>query len=128
MTGLAFAFALQSAAHQRTITPPREPGVDLRQELRGIQRTKGEQLKLITRSYEPKTIALTFDDGPHGNKTLQLLAVLKQLDVKATFFVVGKMVDKAPWLVREEFAQGHEIGNHTYDHPNLDKLSDAQVA
>ncbi|MFI5384961.1 MAG: polysaccharide deacetylase family protein [Fimbriimonadales bacterium] len=128
MTSLALALVLQTATHPMGLLPGSDPGVDLRQEIRDIQWPKAEQLKLITHAYEPKTIALTFDDGPHGDLTLKLLGLLRQLNVKATFFVVGKMVDKAPWLVREEFALGHEIGNHTYDHPNLDKLTGAQVA
>lgn len=131
MTGLALTLGLQLALRFSGLPPihaPRfpDPGVDLKQELHDIQWNK--DLKLISHSYEPKTIALTFDDGPHGDRTLQLLIELKRLDVKATFFVVGKMVDKYPWLVREEFANGNEIANHTYNHLNLDRLTGAQVA
>jgi peptidoglycan/xylan/chitin deacetylase (PgdA/CDA1 family) len=126
MTGLALALAFQFAPHSRLAAPAHDPGVDIRQELGGIH-YGGESLKLIDRAYEPKAIALTFDDGPHGTLTTQLLAELKKLDVKATFFVVGKMVDRYPDLVRQEMAQGHEVGNHTYNHLNLDKLTTPQV-
>ncbi len=73
-------------------------------------------------------VALTFDDGPHPEFTSKLLAVLDKYNVKATFFVVGKMAEKRPDLVREELAAGHEIGNHTYSHANLAKLSEAGAA
>ncbi len=127
MTGLALALAIQAGAHVRAQLS-HDPGVDLRQELRDVRPSKGEQLNLLSHAYEPKTIAVTFDDGPHGDRTIRLLGLLRQLDVKATFFVVGKMVDKFPELVREELSQGHEVGNHTYDHVNLDDLTGPQVA
>lgn len=72
-------------------------------------------------------IALTFDDGPHGPKTEELLAVLRQAQVPATFFVVGKMADRYPQIIREIVRDGHELANHTYSHPNLSRLSDEQV-
>jgi peptidoglycan-N-acetylglucosamine deacetylase len=72
-------------------------------------------------------IALTFDDGPHADKTERLLAVLKEAKVPATFFVVGKMADRYPQIMRQIAEDGHELANHTYSHPNLSKLSDSQV-
>lgn len=74
-----------------------------------------------------KEVALTFDDGPHPLWTPRLLELLKTLNVRATFFLVGKMVDRYPALAMREVAEGHEIANHTYNHPNLTKLSPAQV-
>src|SRR4051812_11466995 len=72
-------------------------------------------------------IALTFDDGPHQGKTESLLAVLHEAHVPATFFVVGKMADRYPQLIRDIARDGHELANHTYSHPNLSRLSDEAV-
>lgn len=66
-------------------------------------------------------IALTFDDGPHPRDTIEILDILKEYGVHATFFVVGKNVQKYPELIMREVAEGHEIGNHTYSHINLRK-------
>ncbi len=74
-----------------------------------------------------KEIALTFDDGPHPPFTQRLLALLKQLNIKATFFLVGKKVDQAPEVVALIARDGHEVGNHTYHHLNLDKMTQEQV-
>lgn len=62
------------------------------------------------------TIALTFDDGPDPIRTPALLDALRDLDVKATFFVVGRAVQKHPEIVQRMAAEGHEIGNHTFHH------------
>ncbi|WP_409347071.1 polysaccharide deacetylase family protein [Paenibacillus sp. MBLB4367] len=64
-----------------------------------------------------KRIALTFDDGPDAEQTPKILDILKRYDAKATFFVVGKRVDRFPDIVRRELAEGHELANHTYSHP-----------
>lgn len=68
-------------------------------------------------------IALTFDDGPHPSETLKILDILDKYNVKATFFVVGKHVNWYPKSVIEASERGHEIGNHTYTHPNINSLS-----
>lgn len=69
-----------------------------------------------------RTVALTFDDGP-SKKTPEILAVLKAKNVRATFFVVGEMVEYFPQFLRDEVADGHEIGNHTFTHVNLHRVS-----
>ena len=84
--------------------------------------------KLMHGDRQQKYIALTFDDGPHPAFTRRLLALLKQYHVKATFFVVGEMAEKYPDLVQAEVADGHCIGNHTYHHVNLTKISPDKVA
>ena len=66
-----------------------------------------------------KVIALTFDDGPDRDKTPQILALLKQYQAKATFFVLGNRVEKFPEIVMQESLEGHEIGNHSYDHSSF---------
>ncbi len=66
-----------------------------------------------------KQLALTFDDGPNEPYTAQLLDILAKHAVPATFFLIGKYVQNAPDLVRRIAAEGHEIGNHTFAHPNL---------
>ena len=72
-------------------------------------------------------IAMTYDDGPHPTNTPRLLDILRQRNIKATFYVIGKNVDMYPHLTRRIVAEGHEIGNHTYTHRNLKTLSDSQV-
>ena len=68
---------------------------------------------------DPKKIALTFDDGPDPKYTPQVLDILKQKHVPATFFVVGVNVEEHPDLIQREYREGHTIGNHTYTHPNI---------
>lgn len=68
---------------------------------------------------DPHQVALTFDDGPDPKWTPEVLDILKAANVKAAFFLVGANAEKYPGLVRRIVAEGHEIGNHTYYHPNL---------
>jgi polysaccharide deacetylase family sporulation protein PdaB len=79
-------------------------------------------------SRDKKQVAITFDDGPHPAYTPKLLAILAHYNVKATFFLVGEKAEQAPNLVRAQAAAGHNIGNHTYHHVNLQKIPDADVA
>ena len=74
-------------------------------------------------SGEPKKIALTFDDGPHPKYTEQLLDGLKERGVVATFFVTGENAENYPDIIRREQDEGHLIGNHTYNHVELCKIS-----
>ena len=64
-------------------------------------------------------VAITFDDGPDPRWTPQILDILKAANVKAAFFLVGVNAERYPGLVRRIVNEGHEIGNHTYYHPNL---------
>lgn len=64
-------------------------------------------------------IALTFDDGPNEPYTSEILDILKKYNVKATFFLLGKNVERYPDTARRIVEEGHAVGNHTYDHPYL---------
>ena len=72
-------------------------------------------------------VAMTFDDGPSPETTPRLLDMLKQRNIKATFFLIGENAAANPDLVRRILAEGHELGNHTWTHPQLSKLSDDRV-
>ncbi|MFB8773710.1 bifunctional polysaccharide deacetylase/glycosyltransferase family 2 protein [Streptomyces broussonetiae] len=80
-----------------------------------------------TLSVPDKTIALTFDDGPDPTWTPQILEVLAEYDVPATFFVVGSMVSRYPGIVQDLVEQGNEVGVHTFTHVDLSYQSDARV-
>ena len=67
-------------------------------------------------------VALTFDDGPRKGSTELIVDALKKVNGRATFFVVGQMVEQSPDLVKKAVEAGCQIGNHTYDHANLNKL------
>lgn len=64
-----------------------------------------------------KVVALTFDDGPWGTSTRQVLQILKEEDVKATFFVLGKHALMYPDVIAEIVKAGHAVGNHSWSHP-----------
>lgn len=74
-----------------------------------------------------KFIALTFDDGPNPATTPAILKTLAEQQVKSTFFMVGTGASAYPALAKEVLEKGHEIGNHSYDHPQLNTLSPAQM-
>ncbi len=69
-----------------------------------------------------KVVALTIDDGPHPGYTERILSLLAEHEVKATFFLVGKMAATYPYLVRKIAAQGHTVANHSHYHNNLVQL------
>lgn len=75
-----------------------------------------------------KIVALTFDDGPNKRTTPAILKILREKDVKATFFVIGESAERSPEMMREIIKDGHEIGNHTYDHEKLTELKVNKVA
>jgi peptidoglycan/xylan/chitin deacetylase (PgdA/CDA1 family) len=72
-------------------------------------------------------IAMTFDDGPSEKLTPRLLDLLAAHHIRATFFVIGQNVADHPDIVARALREGHEIGNHSWSHPNLGKMSDDGV-
>jgi peptidoglycan/xylan/chitin deacetylase (PgdA/CDA1 family) len=72
-------------------------------------------------------VAMTFDDGPHAQNTPRLLDMLKQRNIKATFFVVGQCATEYPDIMKRIAAEGHEIGNHSWSHPLLSKMGEGAV-
>ncbi len=74
-----------------------------------------------------RQLALTYDDGPNEPYTLQLMEALARQNAKATFFLMGKYVQQRPEIVRALVAAGHDIGNHSWDHPNLIFCSAAET-
>ncbi len=101
------------------MTPVREiRAKDALEKARGL-----EFAKIVRGDPNRKEVALTFDDGPHPSFTPRLLDLLKTLNLKATFFMVGEKVDEAPYLVARMVQEGHDVANHTYHHVNLTKIT-----
>lgn len=104
----------------------------LRQESRAGMETSGQnvisQLDISKRADgSAPVVALTFDDGPHPVYTQQLLDGLKERDVKATFFLIGSNVEGHEEIVERMAQEGHLIGNHTYSHVQLTKVSEKEA-
>ncbi len=74
-----------------------------------------------------RRIALTFDDGPDPRTTPRILDSLREHDLKATFFVLGRRVKERPGLLRQIVTEGHTIGNHTYNHTDMSDLSQKRM-
>ncbi len=72
-------------------------------------------------------VALTFDDGPDSKYTPQILDILKEHQVPATFFLIGKRAEKHPGVVKRILEQGHVIGNHSWSHPDLRRVPGERV-
>jgi peptidoglycan/xylan/chitin deacetylase (PgdA/CDA1 family) len=74
-----------------------------------------------------KDVLLTFDDGPHPKQTEVVLEVLQQYKIAAMFFVIGENVQRLPKIVAKTNKLGHRIGNHTFTHPHLSRLSASKM-
>lgn len=85
------------------------------------------ELPVYSVERDDKVVAISFDASWGADKTIAILDILDQYNVKTTFFLVGGWVDKYPEMVGEIFRRGHEIGNHSDSHPHMSKLSEQQI-
>ena len=74
-----------------------------------------------------KKIALSFDDGPDPRWTPKILDILKEKNAPGVFFVIGDEANRRPDILQREYAEGHEVGNHTFTHPKFDEISHTQI-
>jgi peptidoglycan-N-acetylglucosamine deacetylase len=74
-----------------------------------------------------KKIVLSFDDGPDPRWTPKILDILKEKNAPAVFFIIGDPANRRPDILKREYAEGHEIGNHTFTHPKFDEISHTQI-
>ena len=124
--GTAMGILAGSLAYARRAAHPRgaaAAGQPLLHPL--LRRLYGSTFAVAT---DERLMALTFDDGPDPEHTPRLLEVLARHGAKATFFMVGARAARHPELVARVAAEGHEIGNHGWDHPSLPALPSAAVA
>ena len=77
--------------------------------------------------YKPKTVALSFDDGPDPEWTPRILDILNHYNVKGTFLMIGEIAQNNVGLMQRVYREGHEIGNHTFTHPDISEISNRQV-
>lgn len=111
------------------ITTPSRGKINLRMDTINYVITNQTYIKLPTKyvikkfGYKPGKVVLTFDDGPDPDYTPRILEILKKEKVPASFFVVGAMVEKNIPLFKRIYNEGYEIGNHTYFHPDISKVS-----
>ena len=81
------------------------------------------QAQVFTHGFNHRQVALTFDDGPSPVWTPKILDELKSSGIKATFFMLGEHAEKYPDVARRVASEGHEIGNHTFTHQDMSKVS-----
>ena len=88
---------------------------------------KKRELPIYSVARDDNVIAISFDASWGGDKTLKLLDLLDQYEIKTTFFLVDLWVKSYPDLVKEIAARGHEIGNHSTTHPHMSQLSEGKI-
>lgn len=86
-----------------------------------------KELPIYSVETEEKKLAISFDAAWGDDYTLEILDILDKYDVKSTFFLVGFWVDKYPEHVKEIYNRGHDVGNHSTNHPYMTKLSDDEI-
>lgn len=92
--------------------------------IENVSETDNPEQEEKAESAEKPMLALTFDDGPNPTSTPVLLDGLKKRGVKVTFFVIGSNAKKHPDIVKQEAQDGHIVGNHTYNHVEITKVSE----
>jgi len=111
------------------VTTPTTGQIDVHMDTTNFVITNQHYIKLPTRyvirkyGYAPGKIVLTFDDGPDPDYTPRILDILKREHVPAAFFIVGSMAEKNIQILRREYDEGYEIGNHTFFHPDISTIS-----
>lgn len=122
---LALCALLPLAGQAQTPTPATPPEVT---EVSAHSATPAPPKITYTQCHvEGPYLAMTFDDGPSGPNTPRLLDMLKERGIKATFFFVGENVAQNPQIVKRIVAEGHEVANHSWSHPQLSKMGDDAV-
>jgi cellulose synthase/poly-beta-1,6-N-acetylglucosamine synthase-like glycosyltransferase/spore germination protein YaaH/peptidoglycan/xylan/chitin deacetylase (PgdA/CDA1 family) len=115
------------------VTTPTAGRIDISMDTVNYSITDQHYIKLPTKyvirryGYAPGKIVLTFDDGPDPDYTPRILDILKREKVPAAFFVVGSMAEKNISILRREFEEGYEIGNHTFFHPDISTIGIPRV-
>ena len=120
-------FIHQSNVIPAVLTPTMDARLEVSSGIAARVYRVAQDLPLDDRSDRPKLIALTFDDGPYPIFTPMLLDVLRDAHVPATFFLIGRDAEQWPEITHRIEAEGNEIADHTYSHPDLDQETDAIV-
>ncbi len=121
IAGIIIAIALKDAPARASLAPPAE---EYEME---VLAGKKKELPVYSVQREDQVLALTIDAAWEDDKTTFILDTLDAYKVKATFFLCGFWVEKYPEMVKEIHDRGHEIGNHSYAHPHMTRLSSAQM-
>ncbi len=133
---LIFAFILLVLVSLRMVAFASEPVLrnKLHPGLRDFKKTVERQARefpdfffLSRPDIEEPKIALTFDDGPDDQFTPKILDILKEKGVKATFFLLGERVNQFPEVTRRIHEEGHQIGNHSWSHPDFRELENEKI-
>ncbi|MFA6897164.1 MAG: polysaccharide deacetylase family protein [Patescibacteria group bacterium] len=118
----------KDTAPEKEITPPQdeEEKTTVKKDLAPlVEKYKGKEIVKI--NTDQKAVALTFDAGANADGVEPILRILAENDIKGTFFLTGKFIEKYPDKVRAIVATGGDVGNHTYDHPYLTRLTNEQI-
>ena len=113
----------------RTVTLDDDDQVPLQQKMVTQETMQSYPLSYTVQyyGYQAKKVALSFDDGPDTTWTPKILDILKKYNVKGTFFMIGEVAQDAVDVMKRVYNEGHEIGNHTFTHPDISEISSTQV-